>query len=119
MNMYLLKMLGQLTHEVIKKLIIDKINIIKSTVKGKHNKKIKELINCYNQSSNSKYREKKSIKIIKIEELKENNKTINLTNINFSNTENIIINNAYKYNLPKDNKQKIIKDYNRYRNSIT
>ena len=65
MNLYLLKMLGQLTHDIIKELIINKINIIKRTINEKHNKKINELKNFYNKKPNHKYRERKSINFIK------------------------------------------------------
>ena len=110
-HLYILKTLGNTIYNHVKDNITENIEIIKKQIIAKHNKKIDTLLNNKQYHTNFKHKNKKTEN--KIKNSKDNNKNIelkNLTNIKFDETETIIINNAFKYNLPNNNKQKIIKD---------
>jgi hypothetical protein len=107
--------LGNVMYNNIKEEINNKTREFTTLTKSIHNRKITKLINNKNRTQNNINIKKKNNLNYKHnlkthQRNKFDNKMVNLTNIEFEDTEKLIITNAYKYCLPCHNNNTIIKN---------
>ena len=95
-HLEILQILGYVIHEKIKEIIFHKIYKLNHKIKGKHNKKLHNLIYAKKEDK----RTVNTYNKIRNNIIYDNNKIKNLTDINFNNTEKEIITHIFYQFLP-------------------